>query len=190
LCNVTAILLDVVARSTTARAAPKHQHNILRAIVFVKLRRQTVGSVFWWGILIGAAASFAVGIVVNLSTPTFGNYFTRSKQGWVERNKLRAIAQYDFVRRFRNGTEDKYMYFVAQWGYILFGFIFVSTMLLTMMLSDTKIFLHLSAAAGAVFGLVYISWKHTNLYLWYWRMNHFEAYRDSLQTKWTDLKLV
>ena len=68
----------------------------------------------WVILFAGATFGFFVSIVANLATPTFGSYFARSKLGWIERSRRRALKQFNFIQRFRNGTEDRYMYFVAQ----------------------------------------------------------------------------
>lgn len=143
-------------------------------------------SVFWIGIVLGGAVGFVVSIVANLSTPRFGDYFQRSKIGWLERSKRRALNAYQFILRFRNGTEDKYMYFVAQWGYILFFLLFL-VFCFVMIMTSRGALAHTIGTLGAVFGLFQTFWIHRKLSLWYWRMNNFEKYKASVKEKWPDL---
>lgn len=148
-------------------------------------------NVFWWGIVLGGAVGFVVSIVANLSTPTFGSYFQRSRAGWVEHGKRRALKQYEFILRFREGKEDKYMYFVAQWGYILFYVI----MSVFMFLIGTKLdergerLLQLTGYLAGLASLMRCLWVNLKLTIWYWRMNNFDEYRMTLLRKWPELQL-
>ena len=141
---------------------------------------------FWIGILLGGFVGFIASVVANMATPSFANYFTRSKVGWIERTKKKAIKQFQVIQRFHSGAEDKYMYFVAQWGYILFYSIFAAamTVFLVQQSSVTNF-----AGPAALFGISLAGWTHKKLYLWYWRINRFEEYKNSLIAKWGDLEL-
>ena len=156
------------------------------------LFEMNMSSTFWWGIVLGGGVGFLASIVANLSTPSFASYFSRSKAGWIERGKKRALKQLTYVQRFRNGAEDKYMYFAAQWGYILL-FSTMSALLLIMVCVQPyrafPLLLDGWMLFVALLGLAYAFWISNKLHLWYWRMNNFEEYRASLLKKWSDLDL-
>lgn len=142
----------------------------------------------WILLLAGAIIGYFVSIVANLSTPSFGGYFSRGKAGWIERSKRRALKQFDFIQKFRSGREDRYMYFVARWGYILLYSLFTTFFAIVYLDAGTLATKYL-ALVGVFFTLMRGMWVHFDLYLWYWRINNFEIYRNSLQKKWPDLNL-
>ena len=88
--------------------------------------------------------------------------------------------------KFRKGTEDKYMYFVAQWGYILF-YVLIAIFGLTVLVSEDSFWLRLGTGIFSIFGLTRAMWHHRRLSLWYWRMNNFEEYKASVLAKWPDM---
>jgi hypothetical protein len=141
----------------------------------------------WVILFAGATFGFFVSIVANLATPTFGSYFARSKLGWIERSRRRALKQFNFIQRFRNGTEDQYMYFVAQWGYILLYGV-LATFFEVISSLNPQIDLAFASMLALLVAVIRGVWVHMRLYLWYWRMNNFEEYRLSLERKWPDLK--
>jgi hypothetical protein len=141
--------------------------------------------IFWTGIIIGALLGFFISVTANLATPSFQAYFSKSKAGWIERSKKRALSQFIFVMRFRTGTEDKYMYFVAQWSYIILLIIIAFVLLGTNRSRFHDSVLGLCSIACITYG----SWTHQKLKLWYWRMNNFEEYKSALLKRYPDLEL-
>jgi hypothetical protein len=142
--------------------------------------------VFWLSIAFGGALGFVVSIVANLATPTFGDYFSRSKMGWIERNKKSAFKKFNAIQSFRRGAEDKYMYFVAQWGFILmFGImdVFLET------IPKDHLWQVVFFVVVQCYIAIQIAWLLVTLNLWYWRMNNFAEYKASLLKKWPDLDL-
>ena len=108
-------------------------------------------------------------------------------------SKKRALKQYGFIQRFRSGKEDKYMYFVAQWCYILvFVLMALNGVLLILMHKQGSIGHSIVDDVFFLFSLLllaYVLRVHNKLHLWYWRINNFEEYRASLRKKWADLEL-
>jgi hypothetical protein len=152
-----------------------------------------MNSIFWWGICLGGAVGFLASILANVSTPSFASYFARSRKGWIERSKKRALKQYNFIQRFRSGKEDRYMYFVAQWCYIiLFSLLAINIVLVSLMHGQRNIghsFIDDGFLFFSLLVIAYVLVTHNKLHLWYWRINNFEEYQTSLRKKWPDLDL-
>jgi hypothetical protein len=148
-----------------------------------------MGATFWSAMLLGVILGFVASVLANISTPSFVSYFRRSKVGWIERNRKRGIKQFQFIDKFRRGEEDRYMYFVAQWGYIIsylvFG-VFFTVVLVYFKFSGLDRRYTIIIGVFAVIALSRSGWVLLKLHLWYWRINHFDEYKDAFTKKFGD----
>lgn len=141
---------------------------------------------FWWSIIVGAAIGFVVSIIANVTTPLVASYFQKSKLGWIERNKRKALRNFEELLKFRDGREDKYFYFAAQWGTILvyqnFGIAFGLLAVLIKWHGGPDIqYLGIASLVASIFFVMGGMRIIQKLTVWYWRMNNFEEYKASLQ---------
>ena len=142
---------------------------------------------FWAGIILGGAIGFVVSIIANLTTPRFGELFTSSKAGWLERSKTRALRRYKFVMRFTSGGEDRYLYYLAQWGLTAAITSITGTFAVLSVIARTEIGRDVSSGAGVV-GAAYVIANLVQLSLWHWRVTNFKQYEASLVAKWGNIE--
>jgi hypothetical protein len=148
-----------------------------------------LGSIFWFGIVIGGLVGFVASIAANLTTPGFGAYFLRGKAELIERNKRRAMKQYVLLKRFQNGSEDKYMYFVAQWGYILLYTILGAGLAIVSKVVPLNAVELIISDIGVVGSFVIVFTKLFRLTIWYRRINNFQKYEEALTKKWGEVEV-
>ena len=74
---------------------------------------------FWFSLILGGAIGFIVALFANYYTPGFANLMNRSKVGFVERSKKRALAQFVKINKMKAGKLDRYFSIINSWGQIL-----------------------------------------------------------------------
>jgi VanZ family protein len=145
-------------------------------------------SEFTLTLIAGAVIGYFASVIANMTTPAFKSYFEKSKQGWVERNKNSALKEFERIKAFMENKEDRYMYFVAQWGYIG-SYISMSIglfIIATNLRNEADASFVLKSVAPVVFMIVsmfsmlrvFVTYRR--LSVWYWRVNNYSGYRQSL----------
>src|ERR1700730_612455 len=73
----------------------------------------------WIGLAIGTALGFIASLFANYFTPTFSDFMDRRRSHFVERTRKSAMRQYTWVDALHSGKEDKYIFIINSWSFVL-----------------------------------------------------------------------
>lgn len=152
-----------------------------------------------WLLVAGTILGFVTNVLSTFAVPTVGTAFGKLRSGLIERNKAKALANYERVRDFKLGKRDKYLYAINHWGFIslytfmalMSGFLGIATgkavgpISLPGQEKPAAIYL---LVTGLIL-LVLVFTRMLRLLITLGRIENFERYRTDLIQRWPDIEL-
>jgi len=146
---------------------------------------------FWIPLAIGAALSFIVSLFANYFTPTFSDFMNRRRTHFVERTRKSAMRQYAWVNALHSGKEDKYVFILNSWFFVLVYLIFSvgvfnAGILAAFVESDKP---NISNFFLVLFAFVILKalYRCSHMMLMQSRLRDFEEYKRNLIDRWGEI---
>jgi hypothetical protein len=132
--------------------------------------------------------SFIASLFANYFTPTFSDFMNRRRTHFIERSRKSAMRQYAWVDALHSGREDKYIFIINSWFFVLVYVVFSVGVLNAGVVSmyfeiDKPINSYLFLA---LFALTILKALHRcfHMLLMQSRLKHFEEYKQNLIDRW------